>query len=72
MAEQLVNFHKETPPRFRTMRRNAIPTMIKEPVMPQELTKPKTPKLVAKTRSRPVHVESAMEKEEKEAEEVER
>ena len=40
--------------------------------MPQELTKPKTPKLVAKTRSRPVHVESVMEKEEKEAEEVER
>jgi len=69
MAEQLIKFHKDTPPRFRTTRRDKVPTTGKDPM---ELTRPKTPKLIAKGRSRPVHVESAMEKEEKEVKEIER
>jgi len=72
MAERLVNFQKKTPPRYRTMRRDVVPTTGKEPVMPRELTQPKTPKLLAKTRNRPVCVQSAMEKEEKEVKDVER
>lgn len=70
MAEQLMKYHKTTPPRFRS-RRQDVPANNKEPFIPHELTKPKTPKLLAKTRNRPVCVESAAEKEEKEVKEVE-
>ena len=69
MAEQLIKFHKDTPPRFRTTKRDKVPATGKDSM---ELTKPKTPKLTAKGRSRPVYVESAMEKEEKEVKEIER
>ena len=70
MAERLAKFHQETPPRFRTKRRE-VPAS-REPVMSPQLTKPKTPKLIAKSRTRPVTVESAAEKEDKEVKEVER
>ena len=71
MAEQLMKYHKSTPPRFRTKRQNT-PVINREPLIPHELTRPKTPKLISKTRNRPVCVESAAEKEEKEVKEVER
>ena len=71
MAEQLMKFHKCTPPRFRTKRPDT-PRTNRESHVPHELTKPMTPKLITKTRSRSVHVESAAEKEEKEMKVVER
>ena len=71
MAEQLAKYHKITPPRFRTKRQDA-PAANKAPFVPHELTKPKTPKLITKTRSRSMCVESAAEKEEKEVKEIER
>jgi len=58
-----------TPPRFRS-RRQDVPANVKGAFMPHEITQPKTPKLLAKTRNRPVCVESAAEKEEKEVQEV--
>lgn len=71
MAEQLMKFHKSTPPRYRTKRPDT-PGANREPHTSRELTKPKTPNLKTKTRSRSIHVESAAEKEEKEVKEVER
>ena len=71
MAEQLMKFHKRTPPRFRTKRPNT-PGANREPHICHELTKPKTPKLITKARSRSIRVESAAEKEEKEVKEVKR
>ena len=58
-------------PRFQTKRPDT-PHTNREPHVSHELTKPLTPKLITKARSRPVHVESAAEKEEKETKEVER
>ena len=66
-----MKYHKATPPRFRTKRQDA-PAANKGPFVPCEPTKPKTPKLLTKTRSRSMCIESAAEKEEKEVKEIER
>ena len=66
-----MKYYKSTPPRFRTKRQDASAAN-KVPFVPHELTKPKTPKLITKTRSRSLCVESASEKEEKEVKEIER
>ena len=67
-----MKYHKSTPPRFRTTKRQNSPSANRVPYTPHELTKPKTPKLMTKTRSRSLCVESAAEKEEKEVKEIER
>ena len=68
MAERLMKYQMTTPPRFRTKKQGAPPATSKET---HELTKPKTPNLRTKARNRPVCVESAAEKEEKEVKEIE-
>ena len=67
-----MKYHKSTPPRFRTTKRPNTPSANRVPHAPRESIKPKTPKLMTKTRSRSLHVESAAEKEEKEVKEIER
>ncbi|XP_062592991.1 targeting protein for Xklp2 homolog [Saccostrea cucullata] len=72
MAEQLVTFHKQTPDRFHSHSKK-VPERTKSlhcrsPV--SGLTVPKTPNFESTTRSRPVHVPSQRDLEEKEIEEM--
>nr|XP_022335373.1 targeting protein for Xklp2 homolog isoform X2 [Crassostrea virginica] len=72
VAEQLVAFHKQTPERFHTQSKKG-PERTKRlqshsPV--SGLTVPKTPNFESNSRSRPIHVPSQKELEEKEIEEM--
>ena len=69
-AEAILKFEKSTPPRFRRnptpSKKSAINTSTGSCGKTMKLTMPKTPKLMAKGRSRPVTAMSAADEEEKE------
>ena len=69
MAEAIENFHKKTPPRWRSKKASAStkgPVVATHHGYRHQLTQPKTPNLVTKNRSRPVRVVSAAKQEEEE------
>lgn len=74
MAQQVYNFHSNTPERFRTRSskdQNEGPVVAQNKA-PLKLTNPKTPKLLSKERKRPLpdDVLSREQEEEKIAEEI--
>ena len=64
MAEAIQKFQKATPPRFHSKKPSTAGGGIKKSVTNTELTMPKTPNLVSRSRSRPITVKSTDEMEE--------
>lgn len=69
VAEQVRNFSKKTPERFRTRSRDSKP---QKAWSPPRCTIPKTPNFTSSQRSRPLNLLSTKEKEEKEIEEIQK
>lgn len=68
MAEAIYHFQRDTPGRFHSSKPQIFRS--KGPVPRSELTRPQSPVLRCKARSRPLHVMSLKEKEEMELEEI--
>ncbi|XP_073945415.1 targeting protein for Xklp2 homolog [Choristoneura fumiferana] len=68
MAEAIYHYHRDTPNRFHSSRPQVFRS--NAPAGPSGLTRPQSPMLRCKARSRPVHILSQKEKEELEAEEA--
>lgn len=71
MAEAIYHYHRDTPNRFHSSRPQVFrPNASAGPSGPSGLTRPQSPVLRCKARSRPIHILSQKEKEELEAEEA--